>query len=308
MTAPRHFLDIDALSAGQLRALLHMGAAAKKAWRQPGAQTRLDGAILAMVFEKPSMRTRVSFEVAMHELGGGTIVLKDEEIGLGRREPLSDTARVLSRYVDAIMVRANAHSTVVDLAAHAGVPVINGLTDRSHPCQVMADLMTLAERKGDVSGCVVAWCGDCNNVATSWVHAAGRLGFEFRIAAPKSYGPDAQLMAWVEENGAAVHVVDEARDAVAGADCVVTDTWVSMGDKDGAQRRADLQPFQVNEELMARAGGDAIFLHCLPAHRGEEVSAAVIDGPQSAVFDEAENRLHAQKAILQWCLGENQTS
>ena len=304
MTPPRHFLDIDGLDRATMLGLLDRAAEAKReraGARRPGP---FAGKVLAMVFEKPSMRTRVSFDVAMRDLGGGALILNNEDIGLAEREPVGDTARVLSRYVDAIMVRLNDHQSMLDLAAASSVPVINGLTDRTHPCQVMADLLTLKEHFGDLDRCTVAWCGDCNNVATSWVHGAGILGFELRIASPKSYGPSAGLIQWAQDNGAKLVVTDDPRQAVDGADCVVTDTWVSMGDSDAGARHRALMPYQVDEALMALAGERAIFMHCLPAHRGEEVSAGVIDGPQSAVFDEAENRLHAQKAILEWCLDE----
>jgi ornithine carbamoyltransferase len=260
-------------------------------------------AVLAMIFERPSTRTRVSFEVAMHQLGGNSVVLDPQDMQLGRGETLADTARALSRYVDAIMLRTGPHETLTELAANATVPVINGLTCRSHPCQVMADVMTFEELKGPIKGRTIAWIGDANNVATSWVHAAARFGCKLRIASPKAYAPAPALLDWAKTEGAEIEVSSDPLQAASGADCVMTDVWVSMGDNDAKQRMAALRPFQVDEKVMAQAAKDAIFMHCLPAHRGDEVTAAVIDGPRSAVWDEAENRLHVQKAILSWCLG-----
>ena len=257
---------------------------------------------MAMIFEKPSTRTRVSFEMAMHQLGGAAIVLNSQDMQLGRGETIGDTARVLSRYVDAIMLRTGPHEGLMTFAERAESPVINGLTARSHPCQIVADILTFEEHKGPIQGRVVAWLGDANNVATSWVHAAARFGFALRLASPPDFGPDPDLLAWARAEGATVDVVEDARAAAKGADCIVTDTWVSMGDKDVAARKSALEPFRVDEALMRLANPDAIFMHCLPAHRGDEVTNAVMDGPQSVVWDEAENRLHAQKAILVWCL------
>jgi ornithine carbamoyltransferase len=276
---PRHFLDIDQFDPTELRAILDTGFAYKNGRRD----RPLAGKILAMIFEKPSTRTRVSFEVAMRQLGGETIYLSTADSQLGRGETVADTARVLSRYVDAIMIRTNQPRKLDDLARHATVPVINGLTDTSHPCQVMADVMTLQEKKGPVASKVVAWSGDGNNVAASWVHAAVRFGFTLRLACPEELTAD-------------------PIQAVSGADCVVTDTWISMGVEASVNRHNMLAPFRVDEHLMANAKPNAIFMHCLPAKRGEEVTAGVIDGPQSVVWDEAENRLHAQKGILAWCL------
>jgi ornithine carbamoyltransferase len=256
-----------------------------------------------MIFDRPSTRTRVSFDVAMRQLGGESITLTGQEMQLGRGETIADTARVLSRYVDGIMIRTLEHETLLELAQHATVPVINGLTHRSHPCQVLADVMTFEEHRGSIRGKTVAWSGDANNVLTSWVHAAGRLEFRLRVASPPELKPKKWLMDWIKASPADIRVGSDPEEAVKGADCVVTDTWVSMGDRDGARRHNLLKRYQVNPRLMARAKPDAIFMHCLPAHRGEEVSADVIDGPQSVVFDEAENRLHAQKGILAWCLG-----
>jgi ornithine carbamoyltransferase len=256
-----------------------------------------------MVFDKPSTRTRVSFDIAMRELGGETIMLTGQEMQLGRGETIGDTARVLSRFVDAIVIRILDHAAMIELARHAGVPVINGLTKRSHPCQVMADILTFEEKKGPIKGRTVAWSGDANNVLASWVHAAQRFDFLLHVATPAALDPHAALVDWACRSGARVKLIHDPHEAVKGADAVVSDCWVSMGDVDEAFRRGLLAPYQVNAKLMAAAGKDAIFMHCLPAHRGEEVTDEVIDGPQSVVFDEAENRLHAQKGILAWCLG-----
>ena len=301
---PRHFLDIDALPRQTLRAILDDAAAlkAKGAGPVPELKRLPQGAVLAMIFEQPSTRTRVSFEVAMQELGGTSIMLSRNDMQLGRGESIADTARVLSRYVDAIMLRTGPHETLLELAEHAAVPVINGLTRHSHPCQVMADVMTFEEKKGPIAGRVVAWLGDANNVATSWVHAAARFGFTLRLATPKKFKPAPQLIAWAENEGAPIEVGYDPQEAARDADCVVTDVWVSMADGEDKKKRKNLlNPFQVNGEIMALAKPDAVFMHCLPAHRGDEVTAGVIDGPQSVVWDEAENRLHVQKAILSWC-------
>jgi ornithine carbamoyltransferase len=298
---PKHFLDIDALDTETLRAILNWAAEIKRKGRVPKGLK--SGAVLAMIFEKPSTRTRVSFEVAMHELGGQSLVLNPQDMQLGRGETVADTGRVLSRYVDAIMLRTGPHQILTELAESASVPVVNGLTCRSHPCQVMADIMTFEELKGPVEGRTIAWIGDANNVATSWVHAAARFGFRLRIAAPREFVPSPELLAWASAERAEIEVGEDPIAAARGADCVVTDVWVSMGDGDEANRNEVFRPFQVNDAVMAAAAKDAIFMHCLPAHRGEEVTAVVIDGPQSVVWDEAENRLHVQKGILAWCLG-----
>jgi ornithine carbamoyltransferase len=303
---PRHFLDLDELDGKSLRAIVDMALAMKRAGKRVPAEYRpagIEESVLAMIFEKPSTRTRVSFDVAMRQLGGQSLSLNNTDLQLGRGESIADTARVLSRYIDAIMIRASSHATLLELARFATIPVINGLTDRSHPCQVMADIMTFEERKGPVKDRIVAWVGDCNNVAVSWVHAAARFGFKLRIACPDALPPDPALIEWAEREKAEVSFGNDAKGAVRDADCVVTDTWVSMGDTDGEHRKKVLAPFSVDEALMSVAARGAIFMHCLPAYRGHEVSADVIDGPQSVVFDEAENRLHAQKAILAWCLG-----
>ncbi|MBV9829142.1 MAG: ornithine carbamoyltransferase [Alphaproteobacteria bacterium] len=296
---PRHFLDIDRHDSGELRHMLDIGFAYKNGRRD----RPLEGKMLAMIFEKPSTRTRVSFEVAMRQLGGDVLVLGTADSQLGRGEPVPDTARVLSRYVDAIMIRTNQAEKLADMARYATVPVINGLTDSSHPCQIMADVMTLQEKKGPVANTVVAWSGDGNNVAVSWIHAAARFGFQLNLACPDELQPPAPVLDWARREGARIALTTEPEAAVTGADCVVTDTWVSMGVEASVNRHNLLAPYRVDERLMAIAKPDAIFMHCLPAHRGEEVTAAVIDGPQSVVWDEAENRLHAQKGILAWCLG-----
>lgn len=304
--APRHFLDLTDLTPKDLRRILDSAHAMKAAGKRPPARLKPKGiadVILGLVFEKPSTRTRVSFDVAMRQLGGQALMLNNSDLQLGRGESIADTARVLSRYLDIIMIRANSHETLMSLAEHATVPVINGLTDRSHPCQVMADLMTFEEKLGPVKGRTVAWVGDGNNVAASWMHAAVQFGFSLRVACPAELKPEKDVVDWVRKAGGDVTVTVDADKAVAGVDCIVTDTWVSMGQSDAARRKRLLKPYAVDERLMARAAPHAIFMHCLPAYRGHEVTADVIDGPQSAVWDEAENRLHAQKAILAWCLG-----
>jgi ornithine carbamoyltransferase len=308
--APRHFLDIADFTGADLEAMI-AGARAMKAARtglpkgRREASEPLRGRILAMIFERPSTRTRVSFEAAMRQLGGDTLVISAGDMQLGRGETIADTARVLSRYVDAVMIRAARHSHLTELARHASVPVINGLTDVSHPCQVMADVMTVEERLGPLDRRTVAWVGDGNNVAASWIHVVARLGGKLRLGCPPSLSPSPDLLRWAKAENADVEVVASAEAAVAGADCVITDAWVSMHDKDAASRHNLLKPYQVDARLMGLAATGAIFMHCLPAHRGEEVTADVIDGPQSAVFDEAENRLHIQKSILLHCLSGN---
>jgi ornithine carbamoyltransferase len=303
--APRHFLDLSEIPAADLRCILDT-ASSMKAWRRKGQSPPdrlLAGKVLAMIFDKPSTRTRVSFDIAMRELGGETIMLTGQEMQLGRGETIADTARVLSRFVDAIVIRILDHAAMIELARHAGVPVINGLTKRSHPCQVMADILTFEEKKGPIKGRTVAWSGDANNVLASWVHAAQRFDFSLHVATPAELDPQAGLVDWAHRSGARVKLIHDPHEAVNGADAVVSDCWVSMGDVDEAFRHGLLAPYQVNAKLMAAAGKDAIFMHCLPAHRGEEVTDDVIDGPQSVVFDEAENRLHVQKGILAWCFG-----
>ena len=301
MAAPRHFLDLDRLDGAELRRILDLGWVYKRNGRSNGERP-LAGKTLAMIFEKPSTRTRISFEVAMKQLGGDVVMVSANDSQLGRGESVADTARVLSRYVDAIMIRTNQQRKLDDLARHATVPVINGLTDTSHPCQIMADVMTLQEKKGPVAGKVVAWSGDGNNVAASWVHAAVRFGFTLRLACPQELSPPQRLFDWARREGGRVELTADPIQAVSGADCVVTDTWISMGVEASVNRHNMLAPYRVDEHLMANAKPNAIFMHCLPAKRGEEVTAGVIDGPQSVVWDEAENRLHAQKGILAWCL------
>jgi ornithine carbamoyltransferase len=299
MTGPRHFLDLDQIAPGELRRMLEIGRAYKNGEGKPAP---LAGKTVALIFEKPSTRTRVSFEVGIKQLGGDSIVLSQAEMQIGRGETIGDTARVLSRYVDAVMLRTNLPEKMIELAEHAAIPVINGLTDRSHPCQLMADVMTYEEHRGPIAGATVAWCGDGNNMATTWIHAAAQFGFALHLACPRDLSVPRRDLEWGREKGATIMETEDPYEAVAGANCVVTDTWVSMGDQPGERRQRLLEPYRVDQALMKAAAKDAIFMHCLPAHRGEEVSAAVLDGPQSVVWDEAENRLHAQKGILAWCL------
>ncbi len=302
MSKVRHFLDVARLDSLTLRRILDCAATIKK--DRAAYCDLLKGKTLALIFEKPSTRTRVSFEVGMRQLGGDVVVLKPDDMQLGRGETIGDTARVLSRYVDAVMVRTTGEERVHELAEHASIPIINGLTDQTHPCQIMADLMTFEEHHGPIGGRVVAWSGDCNNVAVSWAHAAVRFDFEFRLACPAQYGPAQALLDWAKAEGRGrVIVSGTPEEAVRDAECVITDAWASMHNTDLDAREAALAPYQVNEALMAHAHRDALFMHCLPAHRGEEVTDGVIDGRHSVVWDEAENRLHAQKAILAWCLG-----
>ncbi len=303
--APRHFLDLKDFSGAELRRVLDASAALKARRRkgEPPRERPLAGKILAMVFDKPSTRTRVSFDVAMRELGGETIMLTGQEMQLGRGETIADTARVLSRYVDIIMIRILDEGMMQELAEHADVPVINGLTKVSHPCQIMADVLTFEEHRGPIRGRTVAWTGDANNVLASWIQAAARFEFKLKIATPPELTPRPELVTWAKGEGAHIVLTQDPFEAVDGADAVVTDCWVSMGDEDEGRRHNLLMPYQVNAGLMAAARRDAIFMHCLPAHRGEEVTDEVMDGPRSVVFDEAENRLHAQKGILAWCMG-----
>jgi len=305
--ALRHFLDLNELPLAELREVLAASLAMKaklKAQKAGGAPADrpLTGKTLAMIFEKPSTRTRVSFDVGMRQLGGEAIMLTGAEMQLGRGETIADTAKVLSRYVDIIMIRILNHDALLELAAHATVPVINGLTRRSHPCQVMADVMTFEEHRGSIQGRTVAWTGDDNNVLASWAHAAERFKFNLNVATPPQLAPNKVMRDWIKATHAPIVLGNDPEAAVRGADCVVTDTWFSMGDKDGEHRHNLLRPYQVNARLMSLAKPDALFMHCLPAHRGDEVTDEVIDGPQSVVFDEAENRLHVQKGILAWCL------
>jgi ornithine carbamoyltransferase len=305
MSSPRHFLDISDLTSDEFTGILAAAARMKARRGTPAAakDKPLAGKKIAMVFEQPSLRTRVSFDVGIRELGGEPLMITGREIELGERETIADTARVLSRYVDAIMIRMLDHDQLRELAEYSSVPVINGLTKRSHPCQVAADIQTFEERIGPLAGRTVAWTGDANNVLASWVHAATKIPFRFNIATPAELAPAADLIAGARKLGADLTVTTDPEAAVRGADCVITDCWVSMGDKDEGRRQNLLRRYQVDERLMANAARDAIFMHCLPATRGEEVTDAVMDGPQSAVFDEAENRLHAQKAVLAWVFG-----
>lgn len=304
----RHFLDLWSLDGATLRRILD-DAASRKAAREGWPKGRVDAdapgrdRTLAMIFEKNSTRTRFSFDAAMRQLGGDVIISTAADMQLGRGETIADTARVLGRMVDAVMLRANRHGDLEDLAAHCAAPVINGLSDAGHPCQILADLMTFEAHRGPVTGRTLAWVGDGNNVCASFIHAAPLLGYRLRVASPEAYSPDPADLARAASLQAQVFVTRDPREAVAGADCVITDTWVSMGDTDKDQRAAALAPFQVNEALMSLASRDSIFLHCLPAHREEEVTSAVIDGPRSLIWEEAENRIHAQKSILAWCFG-----
>jgi ornithine carbamoyltransferase len=303
---PRHFVDLWRLEPADLRAILD-DAKARKAARRGWPQGRVDGdapareRTLAMIFQKNSTRTRFSFDAAMRQLGGDVIISTANDMQLGRGESIEDTAKVLSRMVDAIMLRANSHDDVERLAYASTVPVINGLSDKGHPCQIIADLMTFEEHRGPVAGKTFAWVGDGNNMCSSFIHAAPKLGFKLNIASPAVYHPDLMDLARAAELQGQIMTTADPREAVRGADCVLTDTWVSMGDTDHDERLAALEPYQVDEDLMALADKDGIFMHCLPAHRGEEVTDAVIDGPRSVIWDEAENRIHAQKSILAWC-------
>jgi ornithine carbamoyltransferase len=302
MAEPRHFLDLDRFDPATLRGILDNAVTLKS---DVSDHALLPGRTLALVFEKPSTRTRVSFEVAIKQLGGNAVVLDQSNSQMGRGETVGDTARVLSQYVDAIMLRTSAPENLFEMADAASVPVINGLTNDSHPCQIMADVMTFEEYKGPIAGKVVAWSGEGNNVAASWIHAAVKFDFELRLASPASLQSSAALLDWAQTNGGRVSVTEDPNAAVDGADCVVTDTWVSMGADRVEERRRLLAPFRIDKALMAHAKDDAIFMHCLPAHRGDEVDGEVIDGPQSVVWVEAGNRLPAQKSILLWCLGDD---
>ena len=297
----RHFLNLRDFDADRLNAILDTAAAMKSG---EDKRTPLAGKMIGMIFEKPSTRTRVSFEVGIRQLGGNPVVLAASDLQLGRGESVSDTAQVLSRYLDGVMIRALQHETVQTLAQTGSVPVINGLTNLSHPCQIMADLQTIRERLGAIENQIICWFGDGNNVANSWIEAAAIWGFEFRIAGPEAYRPPASLVAWAREQGANIRFFDDAEAAARDAHVLVTDVWISMGDDEGT-RLQDMAPFQVTSELMDVAAPDAVFLHCLPANRGQEVTAEVIDGSQSAVFDEAENRVHAQKAVLAHLFDDN---
>ena len=300
MAEPKHFLDIEPFDEDTLRDMFALSRGFKDG---TAANMRpLEGKFLALVFEKPSTRTRISFDVGMRQLGGETVHLTHSDAQLGQGETVADTARVLSRFVDIIMMRTTSPDKLHEMAEYASVPVINGLTDGTHPCQLMADVMTFEEHRGPIRDRVVAWSGDGNNMALSWIQAAVRFDFELRLACPPELSPDPETLAWAKKQGARVELTTDPHAAVEGADCVVTDTWVSMNVSKSESRHNLLRAYQVDDKLMAEAKPDAIFMHCLPAHRGEEVTESVIDGPQSVVWDEAENRLHAQKGILAWCL------
>lgn len=308
MASPKHFLSLADIDAAELRLILDEAHRIKTS-RKSFAKGRLDpdapfkGETLALIFEKSSTRTRFSFDMAMRQLGGSSITATSNDMQIGRGETIEDTAKVLSRFVDGIMLRANSHETITALAHNAGVPVINGLTDYNHPCQIMADLQTLEERGGDLKDMTLTWVGDGNNVAVSFVNAAAKFGYKLRVSCPDGYTVPGQTIEAARKNGAQIETITDPLKASENTDVVIADTFVSMGDKDADKRLADLMSHQANDALMNAAAKNAIFLHCLPAHRGEEVTASVIDGPQSAVFDEAENRLHAQKAVIRWCLG-----
>ena len=305
-----HFLDIHKTDKAALRSIIDSAKDIKNA-RNGRRRAALDDDLplkdhmVALIFEKPSTRTRTSFDVGVRQMGGQTMVLSGSDMQLGHGETIADTARVLSRYVDMIMIRTFDESVLTEMAEYSDVPVINGLTDRTHPCQIMADVMTFEEHRGPISGKKVVWTGDGNNVCASFLHAAGQFGFDFTFTGPAQLDPEAEFVGFARNKGSRIEIERDAAKAVQGADLVVADTWVSMHDAQSARERRHnlLRPYQVNAELMAQAKPDALFMHCLPAHREEEVTSAVMDGPNSVIFDEAENRLHAQKAIMRWCLG-----
>jgi ornithine carbamoyltransferase len=308
--AMNHFLDIDKTSQADLRSMIDQARAMKDA--RTGlpkgtldADAPLAGRMIALIFEKPSTRTRVSFDVGARQMGAETMVLSGKEMQLGHGESIADTAKVLSRYVDLIMLRTFEEATLHEMAEHATVPVINGLTDASHPCQIMADIVTYEEHRGPIRGRKFVWSGDGNNVCTSWLHAAGQFGFDLTFTGPETLDPNPRAVAFARSKGSTVEITRDPLVAAKGADAIVTDTWVSMHDPESARERRhnQLRPYQVNAAMMGQGKPDALFMHCLPAHRNEEASNEVMDGPQSVIFDESENRLHAQKAILRWCLG-----
>jgi ornithine carbamoyltransferase len=297
----RHFIDLRDIPKEELRKIIDVAREVKEGFKHGYDYAPLPGKIMAMIFEKRSTRTRLSFQVAMRDLGGEAIYMSEDQIQIGRGESISDTAKVMSRFVDCIMIRAKKHETLLQLAEHGHIPVINGLTDRSHPCQILADILTIEEHRGPIAGKTLAWVGDGNNVATSLIEAAAQFDFMLHLACPKELPPSQEAIDWAREQGATITLFDNPKEAVSGVDAIFADCWVSMGDEDAEFRHKVLAPYQVNAELMALAKPDALFMHCLPAHRGEEVTAEVIDGPQSVVFDEAENRLHAQKGVILWC-------
>ncbi len=305
-----HFLDIHTTSPSDLRAMIDQAQQMKTARMglpkgTPDPKQPLAGRMIALIFEKPSTRTRVSFDVGARQMGAQTMILSGKEMQLGHGESIADTARVLSRYVDLIMLRTFEAATLHEMAEHASVPVINGLTDASHPCQIMADIVTYEEHRGSVAGRKFVWSGDGNNVCTSWLHAAGQFGFDLTFTGPETLDPDPNAVAFARSKGRRVEITRDPLRAAKDADAIVTDTWVSMHDPESARERRhnQLRPYQVNDAMMAAGKPDALFMHCLPAHRNEEATDTVMDGPQSVIFDESENRLHAQKAILRYCLG-----
>lgn len=305
----QNFLDIDQVDPQKLRGILDEAARIKTARAglfkgMLDAERPLEGKMVALIFEKPSTRTRVSFDLGVRQMGGQTMVLSGSEMQLGHGETIADTARVLSRYVDMIMIRTFEEATLLEMAEYASVPVINGLTNRTHPCQIMADILTFEEHRGSIQGKRVVWTGDGNNVCASFIHAAGQFGFDFVFAGPATLDPEAEFIEKARAKGVKIEIQRDVQEAVRGADLLVTDTWISMHDSQTARERRhnQLRPYQVDDALMAQAKPDALFMHCLPAHRNEEVISSVMDGPNSVVFDEAENRLHAQKAIMRWCL------
>jgi ornithine carbamoyltransferase len=304
LNSGRNFTDLSAVSSADLRVILDDAKARKTRFKSGQGERPFEGKVMAMIFDKPSTRTRISFDVGMRQLGGTTIVMNGSEMQLGQSESIADTARVLSRYVDIIMIRTTTHDRMMELAEHATIPVINALTDDTHPCQIMADIMTYEEHRGPVKGKKFAWSGDGNNVLHSMVEASARFGFDMSIGVPEASEPQMKYIDWAKKNGSNVRMTHSPQEAVQDADCVITDCWVSMGQEARARGHNVFMPYQVNPALMAHAKPDALFMHCLPAHRGEEVTDEVIDGPQSVVFDEAENRLHAQKSILAWCMNE----
>jgi ornithine carbamoyltransferase len=305
---PHHFLDLGDAGADGIAAMIADALDRKSAragWPKgrPDADAPLAGRVLALVFEKNSTRTRVSFDMAMRQLGGEVLILEAGTTQLGRGESIADTARVLSRMVDAIMLRTDDHTKIEEMARHADVPVINGLTDRSHPCQIVADLLTVIEHRKSLPGLEVAWFGDGNNVLNSILEAAGMMKFNLRVATPPGYGPDPAFVDIARAGGARISLTHSAIEAAQDADVLVTDTWISMGQADAHEKRVAMAPYQVNAALLERARPDALFLHCLPAHVGHEVTEEVFESAQSVVFEEAENRLHAQKSVLLWCFG-----
>ena len=300
----RNLIDINMLNDGIARKLLQTAKFYKSSGRGLLEGAPLLGRTLAMIFEKPSTRTRISFEVAMTELGGSAIYLDAKSMQMGRGETIADTAKVLGRYLDGIMIRASRHETLLEMAKHSKIPVINGLTDISHPCQILADIMTFEEKLGDIENKTISWVGDGNNMANSWIHASKIFNFKLRLACPSVRLPDENIVKWAKDNGANIKIMNDPMEACKDSNAILTDTWVSMGDEKTVNPEKIFNNFQVNDKLFEVAADDAIFMHCLPAHRGQEVSSEIIDGPRSVVWDEAENRLHIQKAILSWAIAD----